>query len=81
MSHHYHHHSHDENIEVKSTKDKLRILLKHWKEHNDSHLIEYEKWLKKAQEEGLDDYADILKEIIAKLKEIDSLYEKMEDLK
>ena len=79
MSHHHHHHEH-ENIEVKSTKDKLKILLKHWKEHNNSHLIEYEKWLKKAKEENLNDYSEILNEIIIKLKEVNELYEKMEKL-
>ncbi len=81
MSHHHHHHHSHENIEEKSTKEKLKILLKHWKEHNDSHLSEYEKWLKKAEEEDLHEYVEILKEIIAKLKQINSLYEKMEKIK
>ena len=79
MSHHHHHHEH-ENIEVKSTEDKLKVLLKHWKDHNNSHLVEYEKWFKKAQEDGLNDYAKLLKEIIEKLKEVNILYEKMEKL-
>ena len=80
MSHHHHHHHENKNIEVKSTKDKLQILLKHWKEHNDSHIVEYEKWLKKAKEENLVEYAEILEKIIKKLNEVSDLYEKMKSL-
>ncbi len=76
MSHHEHHHHHHE-VEAKSTKDKLKILLKHWKEHNNSHIIEYEKWMKKVREEGLSEYAKIIEEVIKKMKEVDELYEKL----
>ncbi len=79
MSHHEHHHHHHD-VESKSTKEKLKILLKHWKEHNNSHITEYEKWLKNAKEEGLNDYAEIIEEVLKKMKEINELYEKMEKI-
>jgi hypothetical protein len=34
---------------------KLETLLHHWIEHNQSHAAEYEKWVRKAKEEGLGD--------------------------
>lgn len=32
-------------------KDKLRVLLKHWIEHNSGHVEEFAKWQKNMQEE------------------------------
>ena len=35
-------------------KDKLPIVIKHWIEHNESHIEEYRQWAKKAEEMGMD---------------------------
>ena len=35
-------------------KDKLPIVIKHWIEHNESHIEEYRQWSQKAEEMGLD---------------------------
>ena len=78
MGHHHHHHSHDD--KNMSLKDKLKILVKHWKEHNDSHLSEYEKWEKKAKEEDLIDVAELLKEVCHHTQEISKIYEEIEKL-
>ena len=75
-----HHHHHDHDINAKTTKDQLKILLKHWKEHNDSHIVEYEKWFKKAKEDGLNEYAELIEKVIEKMKEINEFYEKMKKL-
>jgi hypothetical protein len=36
-------------------KDKLRILLPHWIEHNAEHADEFRQWAEKAHEAGLDE--------------------------
>jgi len=37
-------------MKEKTDKDKLRILLPHWIEHNDGHLAEFREWAEKAGE-------------------------------
>ena len=37
-------------MNVKTEKDKLRILLPHWIEHNAGHLAEFREWAEKAGE-------------------------------
>ncbi len=34
------------------SKDKLRVLLQHWIDHNKSHVEEFEKWRQIADTEG-----------------------------
>ena len=34
-------------------KEKLPIIIKHWIEHNESHIEEYRQWAEKAGEMGL----------------------------
>ena len=34
-------------------KEKLPIIIKHWVEHNESHMEEYRQWAQKAEELGL----------------------------
>jgi hypothetical protein len=34
-------------------KEKLPIIIKHWIEHNESHIGEYRQWAEKAEELGL----------------------------
>jgi hypothetical protein len=86
MSHHHNHnhhhdnHGHNHNFADKSIKEKLNILVSHWIEHNNSHMNEYEKWQKRAKEEGEIALAEILKEVCNKVKDIDTLYKKLENL-
>jgi hypothetical protein len=35
-------------------KEKMPIIIKHWIEHNESHIEEYRQWAQKAGEMGLD---------------------------
>ena len=35
-------------------REKLPIIIKHWIEHNESHIEEYRQWAQKAREMGLD---------------------------
>lgn len=35
-------------------REKLPIIIKHWIEHNESHIEEYRQWAGKAGEMGLD---------------------------
>jgi hypothetical protein len=35
-------------------KNKLPVIIKHWIEHNESHMGEYKKWARTAGELGLD---------------------------
>jgi uncharacterized protein YukE len=35
-------------------KQKLSVVIKHWIEHNESHMGEYRKWAQTAGELGLD---------------------------
>ena len=37
-------------MKAKTEKDKLRILLPHWIEHNAGHLAEFREWAEKAGE-------------------------------
>jgi len=37
-------------MKASTEKDKLRILLPHWIEHNAGHLAEFREWAKKAGE-------------------------------
>ena len=77
---HKHHHHHHEDEAGKTIEEKLKILIHHWKEHNDSHLTEYKKWQLKAKEEGIIDIAEILEEVCRKVEEISKLYKDMEKL-
>ena len=79
MSHH-HHHYHHEKTEAKTLNEKLKILVNHWIEHNNSHMKEYEKWRQLAEKEDAIDIAEILKEVCEKVAEIDKLYKELEKL-
>lgn len=40
--------------------EKLTVLLPYWVNHNNDHIRDQEKWLKKAEKEGLIEVADEL---------------------
>ncbi len=80
MGNHHHHTHHEHDNSDKTLKEKLSILLHHWKEHNAAHLEEYEKWQKKASEEGLIDVEELLKEVCKKVSDISELYNEIEKI-
>jgi len=41
-------------------KEKLKFLLQHWAEHNESHKDNFVKWVRKAKMMGLDSTAENL---------------------
>ena len=60
----------------KSTVDKLRVLLPHWIEHNNSHKAEFVKWAASAREEGLGEVADLIDKAVAAMDETDGALSK-----
>jgi methanogenic corrinoid protein MtbC1 len=78
MSHHHDHHGHHHhekhehtgNDDTPDFKTKLKMLFEHWQTHNDNHIESYESWAKKAEDQGLEATAVILKEIAQATKEI-----------
>jgi hypothetical protein len=59
--------------------DKLRHLLKHWMEHNDTHVSTYEEWAQKAEAMGENDLSDILKRITSESRNLNNLFQKALD--
>ncbi len=54
---HSHTHNHGDQPSEMDLKDKLRHLLTHWVDHNNSHKDTYLSWAKKAEAEALSDVA------------------------
>jgi len=48
----------------RTDSEKLNVLLPYWVNHNNDHIRDQEKWLKKAEKEGLIEVADELKKAI-----------------
>jgi nickel/cobalt exporter len=67
--HHDHHHHHDESHLEGNEIEKLKVLLPHWIDHNDSHIQERERWLKTAEALGLADVAQELERSIEAARE------------
>ena len=70
---HDHGHSHDHTHSHEtagSDSDKLKKLMDYWIDHNNDHIDDNEKWLKKTEEMGLGDVALDLKEVTKLLKEV-----------
>lgn len=57
-------------------KEKLRILLQHWIDHNIGHAEEFEKWRHTADHDGEKDIAASIGEAIVKMKEANAALEK-----
>lgn len=81
---HSHFGAHDHNETPKkpeTTKEinvdeKLKILLEHWKEHNDEHVKTYIEWAQKARNEGNAGLAEILEKIAKESENLSGLFEK-----
>jgi hypothetical protein len=56
-----------------SDVDKIRVLLPHWMEHNQSHRVEFGRWAEVARSAGLTEAAELIAKAMAKMAEVDSL--------
>lgn len=54
-------------------KDKLRILLDHWIEHNKGHGEECAKWASISRQEGLGKVADYIEKAVRTMEETNNL--------
>lgn len=58
------------------SKDKLRVLLAHWIEHNKGHGEECAKWASISEEEGLEKVAEYINEAITAIEKTNTSLEK-----
>ncbi|MEE8329345.1 MAG: hypothetical protein V3R54_05385 [Thermodesulfovibrionia bacterium] len=56
--------------------EKLKHLLEHWIDHNESHVKNYEEWALKADNSGENKLSEILKQIAKENKKIERLFKK-----
>ncbi len=57
-----------------SDMDKLSHLLSHWQEHNNDHATNYRSWADKAEEAGLGEAADLLRQAAEATDKITDLF-------
>ena len=66
----HHHHDHDHHDHghsgsdspAMSLEDKLKTLLTHWIDHNNSHMETYKSWAQKADDGNINAVADLLRQ-------------------
>ena len=78
MSHHHHghHDSHDHSHHDPMTFDeKLEKILAHWLKHNSDHGGTYADWARQARENGHDEVARLLDEVIRMTHDINDKFE------
>ncbi len=63
MSHHHHHHEHGESQGTMSVQEKLAKLFDHWIKHNNDHAGTYQQWAEQAEAEGMQEVAQLLREV------------------
>ncbi len=51
----------------KTEVEKLRILLPHWIEHNQSHEAEFKKWAAAARHEGKEEVSTLIEQAVASM--------------
>ena len=56
--------------------EKLKVLLKHWIEHNDAHVKTYDEWASKAGSFGNEELSAILRQISEESRKMDALFKK-----
>ena len=56
--------------------EKLRVLITHWLQHNESHGAEYAKWADVARKAGQADTASYIEEAVNLLAQADKVFEK-----
>ncbi|MBW1989796.1 MAG: hypothetical protein JRI97_09630 [Deltaproteobacteria bacterium] len=59
---HKHSHGHEHQPAAVTTSEKLEKLLEHWIKHNEDHAETFRTWKERADEEGLSQVAEVLKE-------------------
>ncbi len=57
-------------------KEKLRVLLEHWIDHNKGHEAECSKWIEVSKEEGMGDVAASIEQAVTEMNKVGSLLEK-----
>jgi rubrerythrin len=60
-------------------KSKIRHLLGHWIEHNQSHCESFEQWAGKLKEAGYPEVAEEIMQASGKMEEASALLEKVRD--
>lgn len=50
--------------------EKLRVLLKHWIDHNGGHVAEFDKWRQTMTEENRDSMAEALAKAISQMEDV-----------
>jgi hypothetical protein len=61
------------------SKDKLRVLLKHWIDHNSGHVEEFAKWREIMAEERQDKVAESLRRAMQQMDEVSATLQKTLD--
>jgi len=56
-----------------SEEEKIRILLPHWREHNQSHQVEFTKWAAVAQRENMAEVAELIRQAAQQLDAVNTL--------
>ncbi len=56
--------------------EKLKHLLEHWIDHNESHVKNYEEWALKMDNSGENKLSEILKQIAEESKKLEGLFKK-----
>ncbi len=65
---------------VLETMGKMKVLLKHWMEHNETHMDEYERWARIMEEDGRKDISEAIYEAIGYLKKVQEAFSKARSL-
>jgi len=60
-------------MDVKTTVEKLQILLPHWIEHNNNHEAEFRKWAESARSEGGESLGALLDKAASSMAATDAL--------
>jgi tRNA-Thr(GGU) m(6)t(6)A37 methyltransferase TsaA len=55
---------------MSETEEKLRLLIEYWVDHNREHINENEKWLKKAEADGLHSIAHRIEHVVSLSRQV-----------
>jgi hypothetical protein len=58
--------------------NKLKVLVKHWREHNTEHTGTYDSWAEKMRLAGNEKAYQVLKEIGSRSRELDMYFDELE---
>jgi hypothetical protein len=78
-----HNHTHDQDNAPGDEKDRdektLKILLKHWIEHNKSHEDSFSEWIGKAKDMGKTDTSQYIEKAVKFMEQADEMLKKAEE--